>query len=184
MSKPSPAWPTLEGDVLLDDASDHWRCEGVARELVKELDHLLLRARGEEPRQVARDGRKSVREHGEPDVVRRLPHQYRHGVAAEALVKPGNVGALDVGSSIGCGIGLLLGRGGSGTWSRAGGVEGSGAAAMAPRGSTEYPACAGGEKPKPARSLPSSSISLPSGAAGRGSTETGQATGGSAIAAI
>ena len=44
-------------------------------------------------------------------------------VDPEALVKPGNVGALDVGSSIGCGIG----RGGSGAWSRTGGVEGHGA---------------------------------------------------------
>ena len=63
-----------QGDVLLDDASDHRRGEWVARELVKELDHLLLCARGEEPRQVARDGWKGVREHGKPDVVLGLPH--------------------------------------------------------------------------------------------------------------
>ena len=48
-----------------------------------------------------------------------------------ARVKPGSVGALDVGSSIGCGVGRLLGRGGSGTWFRTGGVEGAGASAMA-----------------------------------------------------
>ena len=88
-----------------------------------------------------------------------------------ARVKPGNVGALDVGSSIGCGVGRLLGRGGSGAWFRTGGVEGAGAAAQE------------GLQNKPARSLaPSSSMSW-GGAAGRGSIETGQATGGSATVA-
>ena len=56
-------------------------------------------------------------------------------VAAEALVKPGKVGVFDVGSSMGCGAGLLLGRGGSGAWAFAGGVEGKEAAAMASTGS-------------------------------------------------
>ena len=79
-------------------------------------------------------------------------------VAPEAHVKPGKVGVLDVGSSMGCGAGLLLGRGGSGAWSFAVGEEGAGAAAMASKGSTEYPAGAGGVKPRPARSLLSSSI--------------------------
>ena len=64
-----------QGDVLLNDATDHRRGEGVARELVKELDHLLLRTRGEEPSQVARGGRKGVLEHGKPDVVLRLPYR-------------------------------------------------------------------------------------------------------------
>ena len=47
---------------------------------------------------------------------------------AEALVKPGKVGVFDVGSS-------MLGRGGSGAWAFAGGVEGKEAAAMASTGS-------------------------------------------------
>ena len=61
-----------QGDVLLDDASDHRRGEWVARELVEELDHLLLRARGEEPRQVARNGR--IRHRDEPDWHRDRGH--------------------------------------------------------------------------------------------------------------
>ena len=59
-------------------------------------------------------------------------------VAPEALVKPGRVGVLDVGSSMGCGAGLLLGLGGSGAWAFAGGIEGEEADAMASTGSVKY----------------------------------------------
>ena len=94
-------------------------------------------------------------------------------VAAEALVKVGRVGVLDVGSSIGCGAGLLVGLGGPGACAFAGGVRGKESAAMASTGSLEYPAGAGGVKPKPARSAVSSSI-WSTGAAGRGSAATGR----------
>ena len=94
-------------------------------------------------------------------------------VAPEALVNPGKVGVLEVGSSMGCGAGLLLGLGGSGVWAFAGGVEGVEVVAMASTGSTVYPAGAGGVKPKPGLSLWSSSIGS-MGAAARGSAETGQ----------
>ena len=81
---------------------------------------------------------------------------------------------------MGCGAGLLLGLGGSGVWAFAGGVEGVEVVAMASTGSTVYPAGAGGVKPKPGLSLWSSSIGS-MGAAARGSAETGQAIGGSAM---